>query len=137
MWRLPKPRFRVLIYGPQLPSAGLPGFAHFEPGILVLEGRRHWFTIQFAQVDLETGGYDGRQWMLAWQAHDGPMRALLQGGDAIDLFIRLAPPELAERLHLARRARGSQRMRKWLAMLALLALLSVLGAGMFWSSPLR
>lgn len=137
MWRLPKPKFKVLMYGPDLPSAGVPGLAHFEPGILVLEGRGYWYTLQFPQVGLETGGYDGRQWMIAWHSHAGPMQALLQGGDAIDLFIKYAPPELAEQLHLARRARRPGPLRKWLGLVILLVLLAALAAGLFWAMPLR
>jgi hypothetical protein len=137
MWRLPKPKFKVLMYGPELPSGGVPGFAHFEPGILVLEGRRYWFTVQFSQVSLDTGGYDGRQWMIAWKSDAGPMKALLQGGDAIDLFIKLAPPELAEQLHLARRARWPGQAGKWLGAAILLILLAFLAASLFWATPLR
>ncbi len=137
MWRLPKPKFKVLMYGPELPSGGVPGLAHFEPGILVLEGRRYWFTVQFLQLSLDTGGYDGRQWMIAWRSHAGPMKALLQGGDAIDLFIKYAPPELAERLHLARRARRPDALRKWLGAAIPLTQLAFLAASLFWAAPLR
>jgi len=143
MWRLPKPKFKVLMYGPELPSGGVTGFAHFEPGILVLEGTGYWFTVQFPLVGLDTGGYDGRQWMITWKSHAGPMRALLQGGDAIDLFIEYAPPELADRLHLARRARRPGLAGKWPGAaippipLILLILLVFLAAGLFWAAPLR
>lgn len=137
MWRLPKPKFKVLMYGPELPSGGVPGLAHFEPGILVLEGMGYWFTVQFPQVGLETGGYDGRQWMIIWKSHAGLMKALLQGGDAIDLFIEYAPPELADRLHLARRARWPGQARKWLGAAILLVLLALLAASLFWATPLR
>jgi len=134
MWRLPKPKFKVLMYGPDLPSGGVPGLAHFDPGVLVLEGRGDWYTVQSNRIGLKAGGFDGRQWLITWDSPAGSMTAMLQGDDAVDAFIRLVPPEITGELH---RARGVHRRREAafravLVLIALLFLLPVLALGLFW-----
>jgi len=106
MWRLPKPKFKVLMYGPDLPSGGVPGLAHFDPGVLVLEGRGYWYTVQSSRIGLKAGGFDGRQWLITWESPSGPMTAMLQGDEAVDAFIPLVPPEIS---HEFSRARGVHR----------------------------
>jgi hypothetical protein len=107
--RLPVPTFKVLLYGPGLPKAGLKARAHFEESVLVIQGKGHWFTIQGDQLGLKIGGFDGRQWLLAWDSPSGQVTAMLQGDDALEHFIDLAPPVVSnelKRVHLAYGYRG-------------------------------
>jgi Zn-dependent protease with chaperone function len=134
MWRLPTPEFKVLVYGPDLPASGLHARAHFEPGVLVIQGQSRWFTVQVSQIGLKTGGYDGCQWLIAWESPHGPMTALLQGDDTVDAFIRVVPPEIAQSLARVRKAHAR---RKWkfklaAALLGLVFLLPVVALALFW-----
>jgi beta-barrel assembly-enhancing protease len=134
MWRLPVPEFKVLLYGPDLPAAGLRARAHFEPGVLVVQGKGHWFTVQASRITLKTGGYDGHQWLICWYSPSGPMTAMLQGEDTVDIFIKVAPPEISREL---RRARKSHAFRAWkfklgMTLLGLVVLLPILAMSVFW-----
>jgi Zn-dependent protease with chaperone function len=134
MWRLPTPEFKVLLYGPDLPPAGLRARAHFEPGVLVIQGKGHWYTIQSDRISLKTGGYDGRQWLISWNSPDGPATAMLQGDDAVDAFIKLVPPGIAGELHRVRKAhlRRGWGFRLAMVMIGLTVLLPALAMGLFW-----
>jgi Zn-dependent protease with chaperone function len=134
MWRLPTPEFIVLIYGPDLPPSGVRGSAHFEPGVLVVQGKGHWFTVQSDRISLEVGGYDGRQWLISWHSSAGPVTAMLQGDDAVHEFIRVAPPEIAGKLRRAWKvhAHRNLRFRLGMALLGLVLLLPLLALGVFW-----
>ena len=134
MWRLPVPEFKVLLYGPDLPAAGLRARAHFEPGVLVVQGRGHWFTVQAHRISLKTRGYDGRQWLISWDSPSGPMTAMLQGEDMVDTFIKVAPPEISRKL---RRVRKTHVRREWkfklgMTLLGLVILAPLLALGVFW-----
>lgn len=134
MWRLPTPEFKVLLYGADLPAAGLRARAHFEPGVLVIQGRGHWFTVQANRISLKTGGYDGRQWLISWSSPSGPMTAMLQGENTVDIFIKVAPPEVSEEL---RRIRKTHAHREWkfklgMVLLGLVVLAPLLALGLFW-----
>jgi hypothetical protein len=123
--QLPIPKFKVLLYGPGIPSSGVKARAHFEASVLVIEGKGHWFTIQGENLSLKTGGFDGRQWLLCWETPAGPVSVMLQGDDAVELFIKLAPPEIAHKLkqvHLEHSGQARFR-RSWIALLILLVLL--------------
>lgn len=135
MWRLPTPEFKVLVYGPDLPASGLPARAHFEPGVLVIQGHGRWFTVQVGQISLKTGGFNGCQWLIAWDAPHGPMTALLQGDDTVDVFIRVAPPEIARSLARVRRAQACRAWKFKLAVtvLGLVFLLPVVALVLFWT----
>jgi len=134
MWRLPKPKFKVLMFGPDMPPAGVPGVAHFEPGVLVLEGRGYWHTVHSNRISLKTGGFDGRQWMIAWDSPAGSMTAMLQGDDAVDAFIQLVPPEIMDQLQRVRgmHRRREARFRLGMGLLVALVLLPFLTLGLFW-----
>ncbi len=134
MWRLPKPKFKVLMYGPDLPSGGVPGLAHFDPGVLVLEGRGYWYTVQSSRIGLKAGGFDGRQWLITWESPSGPMTAMLQGDEAVDAFIQLVPPEISGELRRARgvHLRREASFRVAVGLIAALVLLPVLALGLFW-----
>lgn len=123
--QLPIPKFKVLLYAPGIPSSGVKAWAHFEASVLVIEGKGHWFTIQGESLSLRTGGYDGRQWLLCWETPAGPVSVMLQGNDAVELFIKLAPPEIAEKLKQVHREHGGKaRFRRlWIALFILLVLL--------------
>jgi hypothetical protein len=129
--RLPIPKFKVLLYGPGLPAAGLKARAHFEASVLVVEGKGHWFTIQGDRLSLKTGGFDGRQWLLFWYTPTGAITAMLQGDDAAEAFIKLAPPAVSEELGRMRIAHGEgghrSRWRLALLVLAIFVLLLILG----------
>ncbi len=132
--RLPIPEFKVLLYGPGLPPAGVKARAHFEESVLVIQGRGHWFTIQGDKLRLNTGGFDGRQWLLSWYTPSGPVTAMLQGEDAVEVFIKLAPAAVSDELRKVRREHGDKgRMFRFGAtLLAVLALLPVVALGLFW-----
>lgn len=102
--RLPIPELKVLLYGPGVPNAGVRARARFQDGVFVVEGDGHWFAIQADHLYLRTGGYDGRQWLVRWKTPDGTVTAMLQGDDAVDALIRLAPAGNAAQLARARRA---------------------------------
>ncbi len=133
MWRLPVPEFTVLVYGADLPSAGLRASARFEPGVLVIEGKGRWYTVPAKGISLKRGGYDGRQWLIGWHSPAGPMSAQLQGDGTLDAFARAAPPRLSSQLRHARRARARRawRARGRVAVLAGLLLGPLLLLGLF------
>lgn len=134
MWRLPTPEFKVLVFGPGLPASGLPARTHFEPGVLVVQGPGHWFTVRLGQISLKTGGFDGCQWLIAWESPHGAMTALLQGDDTVDIFIRVAPPEIAQSLARVRqaRARRAWKFKLAAALLGLVFLLPVVALLLLW-----
>jgi hypothetical protein len=130
--RLPIPKFKVLLYGPGLPAAGLKARAHFEASVLVVEGKGHWFTIQGDRLSLKTGGFDGRQWLLSWYTPTGAITAMLQGDDAAVAFIKLAPQAVSEQLGRMRTAHGEAgRRSRWRLVLLVVAIfVLLLGLGM-------
>jgi hypothetical protein len=131
---LPVPSFKVLLYGPNLPAGGIKARAHFEEQVLVVQAKGHWFTIQGDRLGLEKGGFDGRQWLLGWKTSAGPVSALLQGKDAVEAFIKLAPPSIAKELKQQYRAFGGRLMSPLLEpriiVVFLLLLLTI--ALLFW-----
>lgn len=132
--RLPIPSFKVLLYGPSLPSGGIKARAHFEDEVLVVQAKGHWFTIQGNRLDLGKGGFDGNQWLLTWKTPGGQVSAYLQGVDAVEAFIKLAPTMIAHDLrHKYRELGGKGRSlasdpKIWVVFIALLLTLLVL----FW-----
>ncbi|HNQ03620.1 MAG TPA: hypothetical protein PKH69_03305 [Thiobacillaceae bacterium] len=127
--RLPRPEFKVLLFGPSLPAAGQKALAHFENGVLEIHGRGHWYTAPASSLDLRVGGFDGRQWLVSWNNPAGHFTAILQGEDAMRQFIDEAPAELARHLHRlrarVRRRRGVLRLTGALAGLLLSLLLLI------------
>lgn len=132
--RLPIPEFKVLLYGPGLPPAGIKARAHFEESVLVIQGKGHWFTIQGNRLSLKTGGFDGRQWLLSWYTPSGPATAMLQGDAAVRAFIKLAPPAISVELRQVLRAHGDRgrRFRFGMTLLGLLVFVPVMALGLFW-----
>jgi len=126
--RLPIAKFKVLLYGPGIPSGGIKARAHFEASVLVVQGKGHWFTVHGESLSLKTGGYDGRQWLLCWDTPAGPASLILQGNDAVELFIKLAPPEIAKKLKRAHSSHaGKAGLRRfWGVLFILLILLLIL-----------
>lgn len=139
MWRLPTPEFKVLLYGPDLPSAGVPARAHFEPGVLVVQGRGYWYTPQLAGISLKTGGYDGRQWLISWDSPAGVLTAMLQGDDAVDAFIKLVPDEISGKLLRVRKAhaRRERKFKLGMGLLGLILSLPFLTLLLFWANADR
>jgi hypothetical protein len=132
--QLPIPVFKVLLYGPGLPTAGLQARARFEESVLVVQGKGHWFTIQGDRLSLKTGGFDGRQWMLGWSTPSGPVEAMLQGDDAVKAFIRHAPPAVSSELKRIHRA-CSVKNRKWnsgFSLFSAFVFMSFFAFGIFW-----
>ncbi len=134
MWRLPTPEFKVLLYGPGLTAAGVRARAHFEAGVLVVQGKGHWYTVQAERIALKTGGFDGRQWLVSWYSPTGPVSAMLQGEDTVDLFIKVAPKEIAGELRRARKALTSRERNFKLGMgvLSILVLVPFFLLCVFW-----
>lgn len=132
--RLPIPEFKVLLYGPGLPPAGIKARAHFEESVLVIQGKGHWFTIQGDRLSLKAGGFDGRQWLLSWYTPAGPASAMLQGDDAVRAFIKLAPPAVSMELRQVLRAHGDRgrRFRFGMTLLGLFVFVPVLALGLLW-----
>lgn len=122
------------MYGPGLPPAGVRARAHFEPGVLVVQGKGHWYTVQAERIALKTGGYDGRQWLISWYSPAGPISAMLQGEDTVDTFIKVAPKDIAGELRRVRKSLGRKQRSFKLGMgvLSILVLLPFLFVCVFW-----
>jgi hypothetical protein len=130
--RLPIPKFKVLLYGPGLPPVGIKAWAHFEDSVLVVQGKGHWFTIQGDRLFLKIGGYDGRQWLVCWETPSGQISMILKGSDAVEVFIKLAPTEIAQKLKQVYRAHvGKFRLGRlgWVLLIALVVLLIAIAYG--------
>lgn len=122
------------MFGPGLPPAGVKARAHFEPGVLVVQGKGHWYTVQAERIALATGGYDGRQWLISWYSPTGPVSAMLQGEDTVDHFIKVAPKEIAGELLRARKAhaRKGRFFKLGMGVLSLLVLFPFFLLCVFW-----
>ena len=131
---LPKPEFKVLLFGPELPAEGLRALAHFEDGVLVMHGRGHWYTAPLKCLDLKTGGFDGRQWLVTWDSPNGLFTAILQGDSSMHMFVDQAPEELAIRLHKARKkhVNTGNRFRMALILGGILLFLPLFSLAWFW-----
>lgn len=136
---LPKPEFKVLLFGPELPAQGLSALARFEDGVLEMRGPGHWYTAPVKCLDLKTGGFDGRQWLVTWESPAGLFTAILQGDSSMHMFVDQAPEELATRLHLARRRHVStgNRFRTALIIGGVLLFLPVFFLAWFWMNADR
>lgn len=133
---LPIREFKVLLYGPGLQAAGVRARARFEGNTLALLAHKGMFQIPARNLTLRTGGYDGRQWLIVWTEPEGTYSAMLQGGEALEAFIQLAPAKLGQQLYSARlkHAHTGRLLRLGLAILALLLLLAL---GLFWANADR
>lgn len=131
---LPIPEFKVLLYGPGLHPAGVRARARFEDGRLAVLAQHGSCSVPPDILLLRAGGFDGRQWLLTWPAAEGTYSAMLQGDDALEAFIHLAPPEMKGQLREARKQlRGlHRRFRFGATIVALLLALPLLALGLFW-----
>ncbi len=131
---LPKPEFKVLLFGPQLPAEGLSALARFEDGVLEVRGPGHWYTTPVKGLDLKTGGFDGRQWLVTWESPAGLFTAILQGDSSMHMFVDQAPEALAARLHLVRdkHRRTGNRFRAALSVAVVLLFLPLFSLVWFW-----
>jgi Zn-dependent protease with chaperone function len=131
---LPIREFKVLLYGPGLHAAGVRASARFADGTLAVVIHNGSFSIPPLLLQLNSGGFDGRQWILSWPAKEGTYSAMLQGDDALEAFIRLAPKALAKQLRQARKAqaRGTRRFSLGVGLLVLLLSLPVLVVALLW-----
>lgn len=136
---LPKPEFKVLLFGPHLPAEGLPALAHFEDSVLEMHGRGHWYTAPVKSLDMKTGGFDGRQWLVTWESPAGRFTAILQGDSSMHMFVDQVPEELATRLHLARKKHVStgNRFRMALIIGGVLLFLPLFSLVWFWMNADR
>lgn len=122
---IPIPEFKVLLYGPGLPASGQRAHARFEGSVLTVVARGNTQMTAAQNLSLKLGGYDGRQWLIAWTAPEGDWSAMLQSEDALEAFIELAPPEITQRL-IQSRKRQSHSKHRFILGLVLLLLLSLL-----------
>lgn len=131
---LPIPEFKVLLFGPGLPAEGQSALARFQDGVLEVRGRGHWYTALADSLDLQVGGFDGRQWLVTWDGPGGRFTAILQGESAMNMFIDEAPESMAERLHLARRRHAGRhaRFRVALVMGGVVLFLPLFFLAWFW-----
>lgn len=130
---IPIPEFKVLLYGPSFNSAGIKARARFENGSLAISLRKGSFLVPPHLLSLRTGGYDGRQWLVTWQSHDGAYSAMLQGEEALEAFTQLAPAEIGQQLLRVRKshARVGRLFKPGLALLAFVLLVPLLALGLF------
>lgn len=131
---LPIPKFKVLLFGPELPAAGVRARMCFEHGVLVVAASRFWSTAAAESLALDTGGYDGRQWVVSWPGPQGEFRAILQSEAAMEALVELAPADRAARLHRVRRQLhgARQRTRLALGLAALLVFMSMFALSWYW-----
>lgn len=132
--QLPTPEFKVLLFGPDLPAAGVRARARFENSILVVHQRDHWYTVNAPDLDLGTGGFDGRQWIVSWRSPLGIFKAILQGDEAMETFVSQVPEDTARRLHLVRRRHRQARrtLRAGLGFLGLALFLPAFALVWYW-----
>ncbi len=128
---IPIPEFKVLLYGPELHQAGLRARARFEGNILAVIAHGKTLMVPAHRLSLKTGGFDGRQRLIVWVAEDGTYSIMLQGEDALEAFIQLAPREIGRQLFRARNDH-THTGRRLILGVALLAFLSLLLMGMLW-----
>jgi len=136
---IPTPEFKVLLYGPGLDPAGLRARARFEERYLVVFVQDTMLTVAAERITLKTGGYDGRQRLIVWKGREGTFSAMLQGEEALEAFIQLAPKEIGRQLYKARKSqtRTGRRFSPALALLALLLFMPLLALGLFWANADR
>ncbi|MEW6677545.1 MAG: M48 family metallopeptidase [Pseudomonadota bacterium] len=132
--QLPTPEFKVLLFGPDLPAAGARARARFESSVLVVHQRDHWYTVNASDLDLGTGGFDGRQWIVSWHSPLGTFKAMLQGDEAMETFVSQVPEDTARRLHLVRRRHRQTRrtQRAGLGLLGLALFLPAFALVWYW-----
>ena len=130
---IPIPEFKVLLYGPELNPAGLRARARFEGNVLAVIAHDRTRTVPAQELSLETGGYDGRQWLIIWTAREGRYSAMLQGEQALKAFIRLAPPKIGQQLARARKSHAIMEHRFILGLI-LLVIVLFLALWLLWAN---
>ena len=117
-----------------MPASGVPGHAYFEGAVLVLHGQGHWYTAPSKDIQLRLGGFDGRQWVIAWESPVGLFTAILTDEAAVRQFISQAPAAVAQRLHLARMAHvhTGWNFRMVMTMVGLLLFLPLFSLVWYW-----
>lgn len=126
--------FKVLLFLPGMSPSGIRARLTFKDEVLEFKGHGVWITLLADQVSLRPGGYDGSQWILAWDTEAGPAMAMLTGVADMRAMQRLAPSGLAKQLDRAlRAAQVRERRLRWvIAALLLVVLLPFLALGVFW-----
>ncbi|MDD5388364.1 MAG: M48 family metallopeptidase [Gallionellaceae bacterium] len=127
---IPVPEFKVLLYGPSLHPSGIRARARFEGDSLAVTAHKGFFLVPPHLINLRTGGFDGRQWLITWAAQEGTYSAMLQSEEALEAFIQLAPEEIGRQF---RQTHKSQLLtgRRVIIGLIVLALLVLLILGLF------
>lgn len=128
---IPIPEFKVLLYGPSINPAGIKARARFEGNTLAVAAHKGFFLVQPHQITLRTGGYDGHQWLITWTTPEGTYSAMLQGDDALEAFIQLAPAEISQQLRRTRKGH-TRTGRRIIIGLTILALVALLALGLLW-----
>jgi Zn-dependent protease with chaperone function len=131
--------FKVLLFLPGMNPAGIRARLGFREGVLEFNGPGVWLTLLADRVRLRPGGFDGRQWVLAWETEAGPATALLQGEADMRLMRGMAPPALAAQIEQGLKAMGRRKRRfRWLiGLLLLVVLLPILAVAVFWLNAER
>lgn len=127
--------FNAFLYGPDLPPAGMATQVSLTGGRLTLGGVEGLHqSVAAAQLEVSVGGFDGRQWLLAWDTPEGRFTLLLPPGIMDSGLLQALPSELANRFERAgrQRSRIGRRFRLAALLLVLLVLLPLLLLGLFW-----
>ncbi len=127
--------FKVLLFARGANPAGVRARVSFQEMTLLVEGQGFQMTAPVGEVDIATGGYDGRQWMLSWKTDKGGrVTAMLRGEADLRMMRRVAPHSMADRIgHALREAKRRRRRFHLLAGLVIaLSLLPLVLAGLLW-----
>ncbi len=131
--------FSVLMYAPGLKPGGVQARLSFRDNVLEVRGPGLWYPISADRVRLATGGYDGRQWLLAWDTQEGRVSAMLRGASDMRMMARIAPPAIVTQINrgLKTLRRRQRRFGGMWAVLAVLFSLPFLAAILFWANAQR
>lgn len=121
-------------FPPGVPGAGRPASARVVAGTLRIDTETGQERVPVHSLSFRNGGYDGRQWLMEWQAADGRGSLHLVDAHSARRLLAGAPPEVMRRfeLSLAEHGRQERHFRAGLALLAVLCLLPLGMIGLVW-----
>ncbi|TCS72667.1 peptidase M48-like protein [Sulfuritortus calidifontis] len=131
--------FDLQLFAPGQPAAGVRARGRCVGGRLHLEAEGLSLEVPAQAIQARAAGFDGRQWLLEWDAVEGRCSAMLHGEAAIQALRESAPASLAGQLQVARRGERDLRRRFQLALAAagLVLALPFLALLAFWLNAER